>query len=379
MRREGFNSVFWGLLFVVVDIRLGAFDLILPDFIGYGLIFQGLGLLAAEHRGFRTARVLAAVMIFVSLTSLGENRSAPLDPAFIRRQVISAFTGDLSALLPEEVHSARLVGTTRSRSAIDANRTQNPQGDEDALLGKYSDGTTVLILRYASPEEAVRALDRKTETDYSFEAIRKRAKTDESFRAEQMSGSKGEGGSSGSTDSADWRITAADRMIQQWWNKGWSWWWPSNSLHRGGWNRNIVYIVEGYESSAGSFRSALEGKRQEQGGVTINPLFLYSILGEILTALMIWQICSGIVALSLSSSQDALSLIANQRRVLYMAFTVTGWAFSATWFFAPELSLSDAPIAGAIAVYALAGLVAMVLIMALMRRAANSLEVPAHV
>ena len=159
MRRESFTSIFWGLLFVVLDIRIGPLDLFLPDFIGYLLIFKGLSLLAPEHRGFRRARILAAVMSFVSLPNLIEVESAPVDSAFFKRQLLSGLTGNLSALFPEKIQSAKLLRTTNSRSSIDAGRTQNPQRDEDAELGEYSDGTVVLILRYASPEEARRALD----------------------------------------------------------------------------------------------------------------------------------------------------------------------------------------------------------------------------
>jgi hypothetical protein len=370
MRREGFIGIFWGLLFVVLDVRLGSFDLILPDFIGYLLIFKGLRLLASEHRGFRTAGVLAAVMIVVSIPSLVEMRSAPVDPAFLRRQVISGLTGDLSALLPREVQSARLLRTTHSRSSINADRTQNPEG-EDALLGKYSDGTVVLILRYASPKEALRALEHKAETDYSLEALMKRGETDESFRADRMPGFESYGESDGRRDSAYWSVTAADRVIQQWWNRGWSWWKPSDSGHRGGWNGNILYLVEGYKSSADAFRSALKGERQDKGGVTVSPLFLFSIIGEILTALMIWEICSGIVALSLASNQNDLSVIANRRRTYYLALDVTGWALWATWFLAP--TPLQAPIAGVIVVCALAGMIALFFIMTLMRRVAHSL------
>lgn len=375
MRREGFNGIFWGLLFIVLDIRIDAFDFILPDFIGYLLIFNGLRPLAAEHRGFRRAGVLAAVMVFISLPGFVAMNSQPMDPAFLRRQVIWRLTGDLNALLPKGVDSARLLSATRSRSSIDADRTQNPQGEGNAVLGKYSDGTVVLILRYGSPEEALRALEHKRETDYSVEAIRKRAETDESFRAESMWSGDSEGGTSQRRDSADWRISAADRMILQWWNRGWSWWNPAHSGRRGGWSSDIVYVVEGYKSSAGAYRSALEGVRQDGGGVTFDPLFLFSLAGAILTALMIWEICSGIVALSLSADQSDLSTIADRRRVLYLGLTAIGWALSAAWFVAPELasSLLHTAFAGVIFVYALAGTIAVFLIMALMRRAANSL------
>ncbi|HYI10840.1 MAG TPA: hypothetical protein VEK57_17400 [Thermoanaerobaculia bacterium] len=375
MRREGFDSIFRGLLFVVLDVRLGSIDLILPDFIGYILIFKGLSLLAPEHRGFRKARVLAAVMFFVSIPSLVEMGSDPRDPAFLRRQLMSGFTGDLGALLPQKVHSARLLRTTSSRSSIDANRTQNPQRDEDAVLGEYSDGTVVLILRYASPEEALRAMHHKTETDYSFEAIQKRAETDESFRAQNMSAPRGESSSDGRRLSAYSNVEAADRVIQQWWNRGWSWWNPSDRDNQGGWSSRILYIVEGYRSSAGAYKAAFEGERRDKGGITVNPLFPVSIIGDILNTMMIWEICAGIMALSLSLNQYDLMNVANRLRVLYLALTVMGWALSMTWFLAPEpMSRLFHAAAGVIVIYALVGMIAMLLIMALMRRAANSLQ-----
>jgi len=374
MRRNAFTSIFWGLLFVVLDIRIGSIDLILPDFIGYILLFQGLTALAPDHRSFRTARVLAAVMIVGSLPSLIEVGTDPVDPAFFKRQWIAALTGDLSALLPRQVKSARLLRTTHSRSAIDANRTQNPKQDEDTVLGQYSDGTEVLILRYASPEEALRAFEHKYETEYSLQGLQKRAETDASFRAESMSGSRSTSGPDERRDSEDWSVEAADRLIQQWWNPGWSWW-PSNRDHRRGWSSSMLYIVEGYKSTAAAYKSALKGERPDQSGVTFNPLFPVSIIGEILTAMMVWAICSGIIALSRSLNQPDLMTIAHRRRSLSMALTVTGWLFSTTWLIAPEYipRLVQGTAASLIVLYALLAILAGFLIMTLMRRAANSL------
>jgi hypothetical protein len=373
MRREGFISIFWGLLFIVVDIRIGPIDFILPDFVGYILIFKGLTSLASEHRDFRKAKALAGVMIFVSLPSLIQLGSVPMDAAFVTRQLISGVTGDLSALLPRKVHSARLLRATDSRSSIDANRTQNPQRDENAVLGEYSDGTVVLILRYASPEEALRAMDHKTQTDYALEGIRKRAETDASFRVERMTGTNSTSGPRERRDSEEWSIEAAERRIELWWNRGWRWWNPSDSGNKGGWSSSILYIVEGYRSSAGAYKSALEGERKELGGITLDPLFPVSVIGEIVHVVMIWAICSGIMALSLSLNQDDLMNVARRRRALYMALTVTGWAFAMISLIAPGLMPIQGTFAGVFVVYALVGAIAGFLIMALMRRAAKSL------
>lgn len=375
MRREAFIKIFWGLLFVVLDIRISSID-ILPDFIGYILIVKGLTLLAPEHRGFRKARVLAIIMIFVSIPSLIEMKIDSKDSTFLKRQLIAALTGDLSALLPQEVNSAKLLHTTSSRSSIDANRTQNPQRDEDTVLGEYSDGTVVLILRYASPEEALWAMKQKAETDYSFEAIRKRAETDESFRAESISGPSGESGSNERKFSAYSNVEVADRVIQQWWNRGWSWWNPFDQQGKGGWSSRILYIVEGYKSSADTYKSAFEGVSHNQNGITFDPLFPVSIIGEIVNTFLIWEICSGIIALSLYMNNYDLMNMANRRRKFYMILTVTGWALSVTWFMAPELMsrLFNPVGAGVLVVYALMVIIAGLLVMGLMRKAANSLQ-----
>jgi len=376
MRREAFIRIFWGLLFVALDIRISSIDLILPDFIGYILIVKGLNSLAPEHRGFRRARVFAVIMIFLSIPSLIEMR-IDSNSTFLKRQLISVFTHDLSALLPQEVNSARLLRTTNSRSSIDANRTQNPQRDEDTVLGEYSDGTVVLILRYASSEEALWAMQQKSETDYSYDAIRKRAETDESFRAGIISRPSGGSGSNERKLSAYSNVEVADRVIQQWWNRGWSWWNPLDSPGKGGWSSRILYIVEGYRSSADTYKSAFEGGSRNEGGITFNPLFPVSIIGEIVNTLLIWEICSGIIGLSLSMNNYDLVNVANRRRIFYMVLTVTGWALTMSWFIAPELMsrLFNPAGAGVLVVYALVGIIAVLLIMGLMRRAANSLQV----
>jgi hypothetical protein len=219
-------------------------------------------------------------------------------------------------------------------------------------------------------------MKRKAETDYSFEAIRKRAETDESFRAESMSGPSGESGSNERKFSAYSNVEVADRVIQQWWNRGWSWWNPFDQQGKGGWSSRLLYIVEGYKSSADTYKSAFEGVRYNQNGITFDPLFPVSIIGEIVNTLLIWEICSGIIALSLYMNNYNLMNMANRRRKFYMILTVTGWALSVTWFIAPELmSRLFGPVgAGVLVVYALMVIIAGLLVMGLMRRAAHSLQ-----
>ena len=68
---RGFRRIFWGLLLVVVDFRLSGFD-ILPDFIGFAIIAVGLGLLVPLNPRFQTAKIMAMILVVLSLASLIE-------------------------------------------------------------------------------------------------------------------------------------------------------------------------------------------------------------------------------------------------------------------------------------------------------------------
>lgn len=373
--KVGFNRIFWGLLFVVLDIRINSIDLFLPDFVGYILIVSGLGLLAPHDKWFRRARVMAIIMIFFSLTDLVEVKVDSKQAPRLRREWISLLTGDLSTMLPQQVDSARLLRITTSGNAINANRTHNPERDEDRVLGEYSDGTVVLILRYASSDEALEAMKRKDEMDYSFDGIQKRAEMDASFRADKLSAQHGSSWSQ-MTYSANSKVEAADRVIQQWWNRGGSWWNLSSWRDEGGWSGNLLYIVEGYRASADAYKSAFEHKSHNGNGSTFDPLFPISTVGSLLDTLLIWGLCSGVIALSVSSNNYGLMQRARRRRNLYVILQVPVLAVWIMSFIAPEAVLSMVNSGGIVLVipYVFAVLFSVLLIMLLMRRAANTLH-----
>lgn len=64
----GFNKILWGFIFLF-DFRINGFD-ILPDFIGYILIFLGLKMLAERNENFNKAKLLALPLIFLSLLDI---------------------------------------------------------------------------------------------------------------------------------------------------------------------------------------------------------------------------------------------------------------------------------------------------------------------
>jgi hypothetical protein len=68
--RDGFNKIFWGMLFVVLDIWVGGIDLILPDVVGYILITIALKRMAPVHERFHRALPFTFALILLSLADL---------------------------------------------------------------------------------------------------------------------------------------------------------------------------------------------------------------------------------------------------------------------------------------------------------------------
>lgn len=66
---KGFRHIFWGLLFLLIDIRIELFDII-PDFIGYIFIVNGLSTLSLSEERFAKVRPFAIALIFLSIPSL---------------------------------------------------------------------------------------------------------------------------------------------------------------------------------------------------------------------------------------------------------------------------------------------------------------------
>lgn len=64
---KGFNKIWWGFLFVFIDLRCNQIDLLLPDFIGYIFITFGLIEIATYRPEFKTAKLYSILMIFFSL------------------------------------------------------------------------------------------------------------------------------------------------------------------------------------------------------------------------------------------------------------------------------------------------------------------------
>jgi hypothetical protein len=81
--RTSLGQIFWGLLLVILNIRIYRFD-VLPDFIGYILVAVGAGGLVAVSGRFITARYLSWMLMPVSLLSLVPDHELGLLPYLVQ-------------------------------------------------------------------------------------------------------------------------------------------------------------------------------------------------------------------------------------------------------------------------------------------------------
>lgn len=71
MNQDGFNKLYWGFLFIMIDFKLQGFD-VLPDIVGYILFAIGFGILAANSEYFSKASSFNIPMIIISVLSIYE-------------------------------------------------------------------------------------------------------------------------------------------------------------------------------------------------------------------------------------------------------------------------------------------------------------------
>jgi hypothetical protein len=65
MYESGYNKLFWGMIFVIFNINIGIINL-LPNFIGYILIFSGLSILSAQHSIYEKGKTPAVILTIIT-------------------------------------------------------------------------------------------------------------------------------------------------------------------------------------------------------------------------------------------------------------------------------------------------------------------------
>ncbi|MBY0121845.1 hypothetical protein [Bacillus sp. S/N-304-OC-R1] len=91
------NKIFWGLIFVLVDLNIVYFDL-LPDIIGYLIVVSGLSQLQPHSSYFSKAKVFGILLALSSLVIVFINPPIPMEEFGISN--ITLFS-----LLTQTIHS----------------------------------------------------------------------------------------------------------------------------------------------------------------------------------------------------------------------------------------------------------------------------------
>ncbi len=66
-----YSNLFWGFMLVLINIRIGGVS-ILPDFVGFILIYYALNKLALQHHSYGKAKPFAFMLIFLALPNIYE-------------------------------------------------------------------------------------------------------------------------------------------------------------------------------------------------------------------------------------------------------------------------------------------------------------------
>lgn len=69
MYAAGYNKLFWGMIFLLINIKVGIIDL-LPNIIGYLFFYSGLSILSKQHIIIKNGQIVSLVLAFLSLMDL---------------------------------------------------------------------------------------------------------------------------------------------------------------------------------------------------------------------------------------------------------------------------------------------------------------------
>lgn len=69
MYAKGYKRLFWAMVFISFNINIGFIN-ILPDFIGYILIYSGLGILSSQHKLYEKGKIPAVLLTLLTLKDI---------------------------------------------------------------------------------------------------------------------------------------------------------------------------------------------------------------------------------------------------------------------------------------------------------------------
>jgi uncharacterized protein YhhL (DUF1145 family) len=99
MYESGYSRLFLGMMFIIFNINIGAINL-LPNFIGFMLIFSGLGILAVQNKFYEKGRIPAVILIIMTLKDIINYGNVNLlDKAFEMKNLLLSALGVVELLI----------------------------------------------------------------------------------------------------------------------------------------------------------------------------------------------------------------------------------------------------------------------------------------
>lgn len=69
MYTSDYNKLFWGMIFIIFNINLGSVN-ILPDFVGYILIYIGLSSLSSQHPIYNKGKLPSIILAVLTIKTI---------------------------------------------------------------------------------------------------------------------------------------------------------------------------------------------------------------------------------------------------------------------------------------------------------------------
>ena len=69
MYEKGYNRLFWGILITIFHINIGYISII-PDFVGYMLIYSGLNVLSTQHEIYKNGKIPSILLVLLTLKDI---------------------------------------------------------------------------------------------------------------------------------------------------------------------------------------------------------------------------------------------------------------------------------------------------------------------
>lgn len=77
MYASGYNKLFWGMMIIIFDINLGCIN-ILPNFIGYMLIYSALNILSSQQEIYKKGKIPTVILIVLTLKDIWHDSNSDI-------------------------------------------------------------------------------------------------------------------------------------------------------------------------------------------------------------------------------------------------------------------------------------------------------------